>query len=764
MKSMALASHGVLACLLAVFAIAGVATFPEYQVQLGAALLVYTALLFRFPLLWTYVLVFVTVAVNLAPWTGRYVIDELDFFTAITVAVLAIKYWRVAGPPLKAAALPIAFVALLVIKGYDASWLDTFGPTYTNFYFTALNGLVVTKGPFWALLLSWLYFKQLQASREQAVNHLHNAFVMGALTLFAIVLWERQIIPTLISDADLWTKLNKISDFTSAYRSTGVIAGMHTGGESIDGIYITFLPFVFSSLLFAKSTARKALSFIALAGLLYCVLVGFTRTTYAASFAAILACTFVYLRCKLAQQPADNHGNGLRQNAALAAALRPYALSIAGAVLLLAGTFIAYKVAGYYVVLGGAFVVFVFTVSYLHFKPDNMQRYIGLGVASMLYMGFIFKSYSDSKWVEFTVANSMTLLISGIVVVAGTWLAASRKNVLTGSNGIYKAIAFSLAFTLVGGVLVTALGSTRMAIRSETTGTDLLGRMQHWQSVLNSGTWNTNHILTGQGPGTFPANYALTYPERINKIGYAEFSNNELQFQPGADVMVGQRFNLVGKGHYQLALKYKSNENVNLTVAICRRNLMLFERWGGDCGTVKVSLAASISDAFKTVDIDYTRNDSILSLPAILTLRASKNDAEFTITGVSLKDGFGAELLDNTDFVAGMDNWYFYYDFEHLAWHIKNLYVSQFYQFGLVGVLLFFGMALTGIAKNGASVNFNSAQVKTSILGGITAYLAFGTFGDPLDSARAAVWFFILLFASQYSWQNTNTSKLQITK
>ena len=50
-------------------------------------------------------------------------------------------------------------------------------------------------------------------------------------------------------------------------------------------------------------------------------------------------------------------------------------------------------------------------------------------------------------------------------------------------------------------------------------------------------------------------------------------------------------------------------------------------------------------------------------------------------------------------------------------------------------------------------------QIKITVVSAIVAYFVFGTFGDPLDSARASFWFFYLLFAGQYSWSKASYSK-----
>ncbi len=90
---------------------------------------------------------------------------------------------------------------------------------------------------------------------------------------------------------------------------------------------------------------------------------------------------------------------------------------------------------------------------------------------------------------------------------------------------------------------------------------------------------------------------------------------------------------------------------------------------------------------------------------------------------------------------------FFYNDFEHLPWHIKNIYLSIYYQLGLVGLLLFALMLYKLIKINRDDILTSAFQI--FLLSYITGIFAFGLFGDPFDSARTSVIFFMLLFSFQ---------------
>ena len=142
----------IFSLLLLIFTVYGIVAFPAYQIVLTASIVAYLLALTRFPFLWLYVLLFITIAVNLAPWTGRYIVDELDFFVAVTgIYFLLINKTRHKNT--RHFYIAIGVVALCLLTSFDSSWINAFGPTYSNFYDSPINGLVIFKGLIWALLL-----------------------------------------------------------------------------------------------------------------------------------------------------------------------------------------------------------------------------------------------------------------------------------------------------------------------------------------------------------------------------------------------------------------------------------------------------------------------------------------------------------------------------------------------------------------------------------------------------------------------------------
>ena len=110
---------------------------------------------------------------------------------------------------------------------------------------------------------------------------------------------------------------------------------------------------------------------------------------------------------------------------------------------------------------------------------------------------------------------------------------------------------------------------------------------------------------------------------------------------------------------------------------------------------------------------------------------------------------FGTEdlqLLKNDSFLNGTDSWFFYNDFAHLPWHIKNTYLQSWYNYGWIGFILFLTMAAATIVV--AVKRQGNIALPVAFASGIIAVCIFGVFGSPLDSSRVSWLFYFYIFAS----------------
>lgn len=737
MKLMALASHGVLACLLAVFAIAGVATFPEYQVQLGVSLLFYSVALYYFPFLWLYVLLVITVSVNLAPWTGRYIVDELDFFIATTLAVQLYKFrgnlhfqdrilW------------PLLFVLFCFLRSYSNEWFEALSPLIKNFYLSELNGLVIFKGILWAFLLTIIFRYQKQAEPTNANIHLICAGILSSLLMFILLLWEKGALSHIFSSSNVYDKANAILNLSSAYRTTGVISGMHTGGESVDGIYMILLPITLVGALYFRQFALKIFALFGVVAVMYGVVMGFTRATYAAAFVVIVAIGLLYLLSRMRKCET--------QDSIVKKSVTPLVI-----VVFIYGTYFLsifklHGLVGFFAELSSAILISSLLLIFLLFKDKRIIKFILILAPYMVFAAINLDSYQDSQWVEKTNENYWTVICYIVLaILSATTIAivGFAKHYIDDAKSI---IIHSLVISLVCIGLASVLAGTRINMRMETSTTDLNTRLQHWHEIVQSSSWNVSELLIGNGIGSMPTNYALSGAGQVDRIGNFKLVENGLMLYPGTDLMVGQRIETSNVGMYLLSIEYSSTADVTVAASLCRRNLIVFEYWAGGCGnTQRHTLKPTLNGTYLMALKSSTKPD--FSLPSIMTFRATSGNGNLVVKSLSLVDAYGKETLNNSQFESGMDHWFFYYDFEHLAWHVKNIYLSIFYQLGALGFILFAFLMFTALRD--VHVRSGLTSVEGALVSGIfVGQLTLGLFSDPMDSARTNMWFYFVLFGA----------------
>ncbi len=218
---------------------------------------------------------------DLGPWSGRTLLDEID---ALLLACAAGFAWRrrggapaVAPPPGRAPLATLAGVAIALAlaagvvralwpwPGWAALW-----PLHD---FSALHALRIAKGGLWAALLLCMW-RQLPASRGW--QGLQSGMQLGLAGGVGWVLWERAAFVGLF-------------DFGSEHRVTGPLAAMAKGGAFIECLLAMAAAWPLALLL----QRRAALPVRAAAGALlllagYAVAVTYSRNGWAALAAVLL--------------------------------------------------------------------------------------------------------------------------------------------------------------------------------------------------------------------------------------------------------------------------------------------------------------------------------------------------------------------------------------------------------------------------------------------------------------------------------------------
>jgi len=214
-------------------ALAGGFAFPIWPLALVSALLLYGALLWRYPLAWLVAVPAALPLLDLAPWSGRFFFDEFDLLMLTTAGVLFLKrpLRPLGGVSLLALALFLSLaVAALLGSLPGLSPPPPLDANAFSSYWSAYNSVRVAKGLFWGGLF-FLLIRRGGGDLSRLGSLLAVGMGIGLLGVGGVGLWERWLFAGFANDAQ-------------AYRIFGTFSSMHTGGGHIEAYLVAALPFL----------------------------------------------------------------------------------------------------------------------------------------------------------------------------------------------------------------------------------------------------------------------------------------------------------------------------------------------------------------------------------------------------------------------------------------------------------------------------------------------------------------------------------------
>ncbi|MEM9315196.1 MAG: hypothetical protein AAGA95_11260 [Pseudomonadota bacterium] len=273
---------------LIVIALIAARDLPRVGAAVFSAGAVYLLLLVSMQRLWLLVLPTFCVLVDLAPWTGRFIYNELDvvFWLTVAAALICARYqwpvWEHWSRIQRAGLILIIAYLLLAVattRGLSAITSPP-GAAYENPYLVPQYGYKVIKGLLWGALLTPLWLELRSQNRLRTDSCLFIGASLASLVLLGVILWERGTLAALASGPlAVWASL---SDMGTYYRTIGLFSDMHTGGEALDGTIIVLLAINLYASIYGGSPLLRGVAITACVALFYVTLVGFTRATYAA--------------------------------------------------------------------------------------------------------------------------------------------------------------------------------------------------------------------------------------------------------------------------------------------------------------------------------------------------------------------------------------------------------------------------------------------------------------------------------------------------
>jgi hypothetical protein len=246
--------------------------FPVARTELVGGLVLYFALLLRWPALWLVALPLALPVLELAFWSGRYFFAEYDLLVLITVAS---GLWH-GGAWLHQIDRGTRMVAALLLLSQLAITANGLLPLHApapgawTDYFASTNALREFKGIIWALIL-WPMLGAARTRGDDIQRWLAAGMVAGLIAAILTIIWERGLFTGLFN-------------FQHPYRISGWFFSMHTGGAAIDAFLAMSVPFAFSLILLWRRPDTLVAALLLMAAALYAFYVTYSRANYPALF------------------------------------------------------------------------------------------------------------------------------------------------------------------------------------------------------------------------------------------------------------------------------------------------------------------------------------------------------------------------------------------------------------------------------------------------------------------------------------------------
>ena len=372
----------------------------------------------------------------------------------------------------------------------------------------------------------------------------------------------------------------------------------------------------------------------------------------------------------------------------------------------------------------------VFTIPFLAAVVDwQRSRIARLAVMGLLLGGFyaLAVTYARGGYI----AMGLVLL-----VLASGWMLRGKR----------VAGVRSLPYVVVGGLLVILivapiLGGQFAQSRLAQIGHDAGVRMAHWQNALAIKNKDWQSELFGMGLGSYPVTYFYFSHEKARSATFSYFqrgAEHGLSLGAGTPLYVEQKVQVQHDVAYQLrVVAHSASGTAGLNVLLCERTF--FDSFG--CTSATFHLSDTWSSYQQPLTLGWPGG---WGRSVTLSLENFSSGSVAEIKSISLRDAAGHDVISNGEFSQGADRWFFS-TFDHLGWHIKNLWVALLFDQGWLGLLAFVllsGYALARIARHFLR---SSDMVSLSALAGLVGILTVGAVDSLFDAPRLTLLIFLTL-------------------
>jgi VanZ family protein len=369
-----------------------------------------------------------------------------------------------------------------------------------------------------------------------------------------------------------------------------------------------------------------------------------------------------------------------------------------------------------------------------------------------------------SVMVTFSRGGQAAFALSTFIVLIGF----ARLSLHEQARRFYKAGAViamaGVAMMIAWPVFSGKFSQSRWAGTEQDFGT----RTAHWADALNI-VKSKNASLFGLGLGAFPSAYYWNSKATSRTATYGfviEQGNNVLRLGSGDSLFFEQIVPVAPEQRYILTIDLRANApNASLAVTLCEKAIL----YSYTCTSAPLQIHAPPGKWAHYETQMETRGfgppDSRFERPVKLSLYNSLTGTVVDVDNVILRDMHGNNLVQNSNFSAGMHHWFFSTD-NYLPWHVENLYLNVYFEQGWLGLILF--LALIGYAiTRWLSRVWKQDALSLALLASLTAFLAVGTLNSWADEPRLSFLFYLLLLtglAADARFKRTETQHSEACK
>jgi len=427
-----------------------------------------------------------------------------------------------------------------------------------------------------------------------------------------------------------------------------------------------------------------------------------------------------------------------------------------------------YRISGLFsgLLLGGAmldgYLLLAFPFLFILFYNYNKPWLHLLGIVI-----FAFGLYSIL--VTFTRTNYLAVSVVILIIVGGNFFINHR----TPKDHIVKRPI--LSYLMFAGIALVITGSILkggyITQRFSTTLASFQHRLDHWSNANDLKDNGIGSFLFGTGKGTYPNRY---FNNDISGLTMARFwlqqdntaapqHKNFIQFSPSGgegNLNIIQRFPVNQTGTYQVSitLRNHSNKPQKLLVEFCNKNILPFK---GEC--LWKGFITTEKNKWQTINhsisFDSLNNGFLTAVtPVDINLLNRGLNARLDIAKVEMVAPNGKQIIHNPEFNNGFTYWSFSSG-NHMAWHVKNLWVSAFFEGGFIELILISLLFIT-LSKHLYQQIQDNNHNALPLLAAISGLMVVGLFGSVFDDPRISWFFFIICWLAVLKPEKANKPKL----